>query len=71
MVLAKVTLKTTLLAVTIVYTGLAGLMLNGSLRTCCQTSFNIALAILALGPIIAVIAFVGWAARGKLFAGRG
>ena len=69
--MAKVTMNTTLLAVTIVYAGLAVFMLKGSFTTCCQTSFNIVLAILALGPIIAVTAFVGWAAKEKLFAGRG
>ena len=53
-----------------IYGALLGLMLNGSLRTCCQASFNTALGILALGPIIAIIAFVSWAARGKLFVGR-
>jgi len=62
-------LKTAILALIGIYGALTALILSGSLRICCQTSFNIALATLALGPIIAVIAFVYWARR-KNISGR-
>jgi hypothetical protein len=45
------------------YGVLVVLYFNGSFRTCCQATFSAMFAILELGPVMAVMAYVIWTVK--------